>query len=401
MGEWRGDWRDVFRGFRIALDPRKISLGIGGVVLSTVFVFLALLLAFSLGDPRIKAILTQQRGLPALMQEMISILSATFQFQKFTLQRFTFYNLQEMISILKSAITYFENLPPLAYILTGFIALAAWLVWAYFGGAISRIAAVEVARDERIELGEAAKFARSKYRSLFWAPIAVVLAILFFGLCNAVVGLIGRIPMGIGQFLVSVPLIFALFSGFLMALLLIGLVVGSPLMVPTICVEGTDSFDAISRSISYIYARPWRYIWYKLVAIAYGIPCAIFVICFTGLFMKLGLCAGRLGMGRTAFNELWNFCFNGALPPTTLGMVAGVIFSVWIYLAIAAVLGYVVSYIFTSNTIIYMLLRKAEDGTEMTEVYEEKEEETWESSGTEEETKSEEPKAEKEESKEE
>lgn len=372
MGEWRGDWRDIFRGFRIALDPRKISLGIGGVVLSTVFVFLALLLAFSLGDPRVKAVLTQQRGLPALMQEMISMLSSTFQ-----------------------------NDPHLAYILTGFIALAAWLVWAYFGGAISRIAAVEVARDERIELGEAAKFARSKYRSLFWAPIAVALAILFFGLCNAVVGLIGRIPMGIGQFLVSVPLIFALFSGFLMALLLIGLVVGSPLMVPTICVEGTDSFDAISRSISYIYARPWRYIWYKLVAIAYGIPCAIFVICFTGLFMKLGLYAGRLGMGRTAFNELWNFCFNGALPPTTLGMVAGVIFSVWIYLAIAAVLGYVVSYIFTSNTIIYMLLRKAEDGTEMTEIYEEKEEETWESSGTEEESKSEEPKAEKEESKEE
>ncbi len=365
MGELRGDWRDVFRGFRIALDPRKITLGIGGIVLSVVFVFLALLLVFSLTDPIVKDTLTEQRGLPALMQEMISILSSTFQ-----------------------------NDPALAYIISGIIALAGWLVWAYFGGAISRIAAVEVARDERIELSEAAKFARDKYRSLFWAPIAVVLAILFFGLCNVVVGLIGRIPLGIGQLLVSIPLVLALFSGFLMALLAVGLAVGWPLMVPTICVEGTDSFDAISRSISYIYARPWRYIWCKLVAIAYGIPCAIFVIWFTKLFVKLGLFTGRLGMGDASFNELLNFCFHGATPPTALGKAAAIIFSVWIYLTIAAVLGYIISYIFTSNTIIYMLLRKAEDGTEMTEIYEEEGEETWESSAAEE-SKAEEPKSEK------
>ena len=60
-----------------------------------------------------------------------------------------------------------------------------------------------------------------------------------------------------------------------MTLLLVGLVFGAPLMIPTICVEGTDSFDAISRSMSYVYARPWRYIWCKLVALVYGIPCAI------------------------------------------------------------------------------------------------------------------------------
>ena len=60
-----------------------------------------------------------------------------------------------------------------------------------------------------------------------------------------------------------------------------------------------------------------------------------------------------------------------------LGNIAAVFFAGWLYLVAAAVLGYIVSYILTSNTMIYMLLRKAEDGTEMTEVYEEEDEDSW------------------------
>ena len=41
-----------------------------------------------------------------------------------------------------------------------------------------------------------------------------------------------------------------------MTLILLGLTGGFNLMYPTIAVEGSDSFDAISRSFSYVYARP-------------------------------------------------------------------------------------------------------------------------------------------------
>ena len=37
-----------------------------------------------------------------------------------------------------------------------------------------------------------------------------------------------------------------------------GTVGGFGLMYPTVAVEGSDSFDAISRSFSYVFARPWR-----------------------------------------------------------------------------------------------------------------------------------------------
>ena len=167
MRELCGDWRDVFKGFRMALDPRKITLAVGGIAMSAVFVFAALWLVLVISDLMIKKSFAQFQVSTALL---------------------------EMTGALKS---YCEAEPRLVPLLLGIVAVVGWCVWAYFGGAICRIAAVEIAKDERIELVEAAKFAREKYRSLFWSPLAVVLAIIFFGLCNAVVGVLLRGVAGV------------------------------------------------------------------------------------------------------------------------------------------------------------------------------------------------------------
>ncbi len=356
MRELYGDWRDIFKGFRIALDPRKITLAVAGIFLSGfwLFVFVYVLLCSY-----------EQRFIMGTQDGLLTTTLASF----------------------RNALASEPALRPL-FALT--ITLTFWAIWAYFAGAISRIAAVEIARDESIETKEALKFAASKYRSLVCSPIAVLIAIVFFGACNAIFGLLGRIPLGIGQLLVSVPLILALFSGFLMALLLVGLVCAWPLMIPTVCVEGTDSFDAISRSLSYLYARPWRYLWCKLVSVVYGIPCIAFVALFTLLFVHLGLWAGRLGMGSSTFNELATFCRSAELPATALGKAGAVIFSLWILITAACIPGYAISYFLTQTTTTYLILRKAEDGTEMTEVYEEEGDDQWEP-GEESEKASEEP----------
>lgn len=339
MRELTGTWRDLFRSFRIALDPRKITLAVAGITLSVAFILLTLLAVFLCRDEGVWNALRSSTA-----DKLFLELSDALRFGSVTCPGFR-------IAVL------------------AIVALACWPVWAYFGGAISRIAAVEIAKDERLTLSEALSFAKEKYRSIFWSPLAVIIAILFFGLCNAAVGLIGRIPGGVGQLLVSVPLILALFSGLLMALLTIGLVFGFPLMIPTICVEGTDAFDAISRSMSYVYARPWRYLWNKLVAVVYGIPCAAFIIVFAILMVAMGLGFGALGMG-DAFTDL-RLALRGRALSTMAGNVAAVFFVGWLYFVAASVLGYLVSYCLSSKTMIYMLLRKAEDGTEMTEVYEE------------------------------
>src|SRR6185437_13538357 len=76
-------------------------------------------------------------------------------------------------------------------------------------------------------------------------------------------------------------------AGFVMTLVLLGTFGGFNLMYPTIAVEGSDSFDAISRSFSYVFARPWRMLFYTLVAIVYGALTYLFVRFFIWLMLAL------------------------------------------------------------------------------------------------------------------
>ena len=84
----------------------------------------------------------------------------------------------------------------------------------------------------------------------------------------------------IGPILVGLLFFLALAASLVMTLLVLGTVGGFDLMYPTIAVEGSDSFDAISRSFSYVYARPWRMLWYTAVAVIYGAATYLFVRLF-------------------------------------------------------------------------------------------------------------------------
>src|SRR6185369_17800140 len=81
------------------------------------------------------------------------------------------------------------------------------------------------------------------------------------------------------------PLILA--CGFFLAILLVGLLFGWPLVWPTISAEGTDSFDALSRSYSYTYQRP---LYFAFLIVATGILAsigAVFVMLFADVVLYL------------------------------------------------------------------------------------------------------------------
>src|SRR5205085_4748117 len=137
----------------------------------------------------------------------------------------------------------------------------------FFGGAISRMAAVQVARNEKVGMRETIRFVRERFQSYFSAP---VFPLIFLGILTFFLILFGffsgLIPI-IGDVLLSGllwPIVIVL--GLVMAVVLVGLV-GWPLMNPTISAEGSDSFDALSRSYSYVYQAPWHYLWYSSVAL--------------------------------------------------------------------------------------------------------------------------------------
>jgi hypothetical protein len=261
-----------------------------------------------------------------------------------------------------------------------FTLFAIWflLIWSVFGGAIARIAAVHVARDEKISVRQAIRFSMNKLLSFAFAPLIPLLILLVIGAIVAVGGLLLYIPI-VGPIVLSALFFLALIAGLVMALVLLGLVGGFNLMYPTIAVEGSDSFDAISRSFSYVFARPWRMLFYTLVAIVYGALTYLFVKYF--ICLVLGLAHYFVSWWLTGDPETyWPYIFPPPNPDSlpynvrtdqlkwSEDVAAGLI-AFWVYLVIGLVGAYAISYFFSVNTIIYYLMRREVDATELEDVY--------------------------------
>ena len=259
------------------------------------------------------------------------------------------------------------------------------LLMAIAGGAISRIAAVQVARDEKISVRQALRFSTGKVLSFVFAPvipilIVVVIAVLL-GLLSALmsVSYIG----GLWSILVGVLFILAILAGLVMALTALGLIGGGHLMYPTIAVEGSDSFDAISRSFSYVYARPWRMLFFTAVSVVYGALTYLFVRLFIWVMLSVAHLFVGVGMftqtstGADTWQAMWpsptgserlTYAIDNAALGTG-GDIGAFFIAFWVYLVVGVLGAFAISFYFSANTIIYFLMRNEVDATELDDVY--------------------------------
>ena len=147
---------------------------------------------------------------------------------------------------------------------------------------------------------QALRFSSGKFLSFFAAPLIPLIIILVLGLFLFFGGLLLGNLGGWLAWIMGILFPIALVLGLLIAFLAIGLGGGCGLMYPTIAVEGSDAFDAISRSFSYVFARPWRTVAYGVIALVYGTICYLFVRLFafialagTHWFVKGGIFGDR------------------------------------------------------------------------------------------------------------
>lgn len=287
-----------------------------------------------------------------------------------------------------------------------FLLVIVWtlVVWGLFGGAITRMASVQVARGEKISMREAVRFVWARYVSFLSAPLIPLLFVGIMVFLLSLYGLVFMIPW-LGDILVAGlgwPLV--LLAGLMMAVVLVGLV-GWPMMYATISAEGSDSFDAISRSYSYVYQSPWSYAWYCLVSLAYGAV----VVFFVGFMGSMVVYLGKWGVSQTPFIQKAgrdpSFLFvyapesfhwrtllldgakvdgqdvvqKGQIIPVLEQNFRGqlswpmktgaAIVSVWIYLFFLMIVGFGYSYFWSSSTIVYLLMRRKVDDTDLDEIY--------------------------------
>ncbi|MBS0208642.1 MAG: hypothetical protein JSS27_06765 [Planctomycetes bacterium] len=233
----------------------------------------------------------------------------------------------------------------------------AWAsaVWALVGGAICRMAALELAREEKISWGQAMGHALGRWRSLFAAPLFPLVGVLLFALPMAVVGLLGR--TNIGGLLLAIVWPVYLLAGFLLAIFVIGLWFGWPLMIAAISTESSDSFDGLSRSFSYVFQRSVTLLGYVAVAVVFNLLAGIAALFFSEMVIYLSTWAASWGTG------------GGPSELTPVGEWGKRITWFWNSLVRLLATGAVYATFWTSATAIYFLLRRDVDGTELDDVY--------------------------------
>jgi len=174
-------------------------------------------------------------------------------------------------------------------------------VWAFCGGVITRMAAVQLANKGPISLGQAIRFVRKRYLGYIGAPLVPLVIITAVVVGLILYGIVGLIPFIGDLFIFGLGLPLIIVGGGVMSVFLVGLI-GYPLMYTTLSAEGdqSDTFDALSRSINYVYQSPWHYIWYWLVAILYGAAVTLFILFFASLTVYVG----KWGVGLTS-STVW------------------------------------------------------------------------------------------------
>jgi hypothetical protein len=256
-----------------------------------------------------------------------------------------------------------------------------------FGGAICRIAALQFAREEKPGISESLRFSIKKFWGFFTTPLVPIGIATIVWVFIFLIGVLGNIPFGIGEILVGVLMWVALLAGAIVAAVIIGTVAGFNLMFPAIAYDGSDSMDAVSRSFNYVYARPWRMCLYSFAAFIYGAICYCFVRFFAYLLLLLTYEGLRLGAWldsarglsdkvaaiwpKPTFHELLAYSSEAG---SFSEKVAALLVYVFALVVIGLVVSFIISFYYSSNTIIYALIRNKVDNTPTEEIYTEPQE---------------------------
>lgn len=263
------------------------------------------------------------------------------------------------------------------------------VIWSCAGGAICRLSALQFARDEKLTMRQGLTYARHHLFDGFvlapCIPLGFIAAIM---LAMALFGVLLRLWF-FGDLLGGVLFVLPIFGGVLIALLLIGTLVGGHLFWPAVATEGQDAYDAFSRGLSYAFTKPWKTILYAVIATVYASICWLFVNLFT--FLALTLTRGIVSWGTSPFGWwrreigdtsiaklelLWPLAGPNELyrwPDTTNlawhEFISVFFIAIYVLLVIALMWSFLASFYFSSCTVVYFLLRRDVDKTDLDDLY--------------------------------
>lgn len=235
-------------------------------------------------------------------------------------------------------------------------------VWLFVGGAVARSSALEFASRGDAPLRRVLVFALLRMGVLMRA----VLLPLFIA---AVVSLMLKAG---GWALFSVPGVsvvgallypLAYIGGLVLVLLWIGFMIGHWLLAPAVAVENTDATDAVQRAYSYVLGRPMRTLVYFALAAALGAVGFVVVSWLTGRADDMA----RAGLSSWLSDERSDV-LAASVATADRGATPWIV-GAWRWLIGLLPAAWGLSYVFTSSTVLYLLLRRVHDEQDTSEVW--------------------------------
>ena len=238
------------------------------------------------------------------------------------------------------------------------------IVWTtLMGGAISRIAAMDFAQGVGQSWPEGLGYALGRWSSFagsILGPIALVYGILLamavggwalFSLAG--VNVAGGALWG-----------FFLIGSAIIAVIMLAMTLGGPMLVPAVACEGTDAIDAIQHAYSYVFAKPLRLLVYMAILAAQFMLLALVV----GAAMWLIIELARYGAG-TWLGAEGDRVVKGELGLEGADRLASGAVRFWTAIPILLGGAFGVSFFWCGATVLYLAMRRICDGQDMSEVW--------------------------------
>ncbi len=356
----RPDWLRLFRAPRLAIDISKLVLAAAGLIL------------LQIGWGALNRLLPESSAVTPLLHtspaapswgDRMSLDMVSWEFSRLVAWRL-FEPAQVFATPLIALFTPGKSFG--WYLHAGLAVLWVLSVGGIVGGAIARIAVLQVSRSQGPGALGAIGFALRYAVLLIATPLFPLIAVSLCALVCAGVGALFRLPAGIGSAVGGVLLFIPLLLSVVMACLLFGLAAGWPLLLASVAAEAEDVLDALSRSFSYLNQRLGKFVLCVVLAGVIGIPALVAIDLLATVVTHLA--AWGVGLSAPA-SSLAGLVASGAgegslVQPDSLwpsfwrGVVALLVQS-WIY-----------AYFWTAAAFIYLLLRHDVDGTPWTEVKE-------------------------------
>lgn len=249
--------------------------------------------------------------------------------------------------------------------MAGVLARLGWfvLVWSIFGTAITRHVALKLVDEEAPGPIGATLYGSRKWLPAFNSVLFVLVGVVALSIPGAILGLLMRTEWGLAFAGAVWPLV--LLGAVVLAILVIGVAAGWPLMVAAVGVERADSFQAISTAFSYLYQRPLHYAFYAAVSLVVAVPALAAAGLFADATGTLALWAASFGMGHDRTAAVLDGLSSGGPVAGAWGVRAIAFWTRGIETLLSS-FGW--GYFWAIATAAYLLLRNDVDGTELDEV---------------------------------